>query len=35
MDMRLYLKNRHQFPHDVLQRYAGQHVAWSPTGRGS
>ena len=32
MDMQLYLKNRRQFPHDALERYAGQHVAWSPDG---
>ena len=32
MDMQLYLKNRDQFPHDALARYAGQHVAWSPDG---
>ena len=32
MDMQLYLKNRRDFPHDALERYAGQHVAWSPDG---
>lgn len=32
MDMQLYLKNRRLFPHDALERYAGQHVAWSPDG---
>ncbi len=32
MDMQDYLKNRHQFPQDELERYAGQYVAWSPDG---
>ncbi len=32
MDMQEYLKNRHQFPHEALQKYAGQQVAWSPDG---
>jgi hypothetical protein len=32
MDMQLYLKNRHRFPHDALEKYAGQHIAWSPDG---
>jgi hypothetical protein len=30
--MQQYLKNRHQFPHDALEQYAGQYVAWSPDG---
>jgi hypothetical protein len=30
--MQQYLKNRRQFPHDELERYAGQYVAWSPDG---
>lgn len=32
MDMQEYLKNRHQFPHDELDKYAGKYVAWSPDG---
>ena len=32
MDMQLYLHNRRQFPYDALEKYAGQHVAWSPDG---
>ncbi|NUQ63608.1 MAG: hypothetical protein HUU20_14120 [Pirellulales bacterium] len=32
MDMQEYLRNRRQFPHDALEKYAGQHVAWSPDG---
>jgi hypothetical protein len=30
--MQEYLKNRHQFPHDELDKYAGKYVAWSPDG---
>jgi len=32
MDMQEYLKNRHQFPDDELEKYAGKYVAWSPDG---
>ena len=32
MNMQQYLKNRHQFPHEELERYAGRYVAWSPDG---
>ena len=32
MDMQEYLRNRRQFPHDELARYAGKYVAWSPDG---
>ena len=32
MDMQQYLNNRRQFPHDALEKYAGQQVAWSPDG---
>jgi hypothetical protein len=30
--MQEFLKNRHRFPLDDLDRYAGQYVAWSPDG---
>jgi hypothetical protein len=32
MDMRQYLINRHQFPHEELEPYAGRYVAWNPEG---
>jgi hypothetical protein len=32
MNMQTFLKNRHAFPVDELERYAGQYVAWSPDG---
>jgi hypothetical protein len=32
MDMQQYLKNRHQFPFEELEPYAGRYVAWSPDG---
>jgi hypothetical protein len=32
MDMQLYLKNRHQFPHEALEKHAGRYIAWSPDG---
>ena len=32
MDMQRYLKNRHQFPDEELEKYSGKHVAWSPDG---
>jgi hypothetical protein len=32
MDMQKYLRNRHQFSLDELDKYAGKYVAWSPDG---
>jgi hypothetical protein len=32
MDMQIFLKNRHKFPADELEKYAGRYVAWSPDG---
>jgi hypothetical protein len=32
MDTSALLKNRHRFPHNDLDKYAGQYVAWSPDG---
>ena len=32
MDMQQYLRNRHQFPQDELEKHAGKYVAWSPDG---
>ena len=32
MDMRLFLKNRQQFPPEELAKYVGKYVAWSPDG---
>jgi hypothetical protein len=32
MDMQQYVKNRHQFRHEELERHAGRYVAWSPDG---
>jgi hypothetical protein len=32
MDMQRCLKNRREFPHEALEKYAGQLVAWSPDG---
>ena len=32
MDTSVFLRNRHQFPNDELDKYAGQYVAWSPDG---
>ena len=32
MDMQRYLKNRNLFPAEALEKYAGQHIAWSPDG---
>jgi glucose/arabinose dehydrogenase len=32
MDMQKHLKNRHEFPHEELEKYAGKYVAWSPDG---
>jgi len=32
MNMQEYLKNRHRFPHEELEKYAGKYVAWSPDG---
>jgi hypothetical protein len=32
MNLEQFVKNRNAFPADELDRYAGQHVAWSPDG---
>ena len=32
VDMQQYLKNRHQFRQEELERHAGRYVAWSPDG---
>src|SRR4051794_24580291 len=32
MNLELFVKNRNAFPAEDLERYAGQHVAWSPDG---
>ena len=32
MDMKVFLKNRDQFPPEELLKYAGKYVAWSPDG---
>jgi hypothetical protein len=32
VDIQQFRKNRETFPPDVLARYAGQYVAWSPDG---
>jgi hypothetical protein len=32
MELEQFIKNRNAFPADELQRYTGQHVAWSPDG---
>jgi hypothetical protein len=32
MDLEQFVRNRDAFPADELDRYAGQHVAWSPDG---
>lgn len=33
MNLEQFVQNRNAFPADELDRYAGQHVAWSPDGR--
>ncbi len=32
MSLDQFVKNRNAFPPEELDRYAGQHVAWSPDG---
>jgi hypothetical protein len=32
VDMKLFLKNRENFPPEQLIQYAGQYIAWSPDG---
>jgi hypothetical protein len=32
MNLEQFVKNRNAFPVDELDRYAGQHIAWSPDG---
>ncbi len=32
MDMQKFIKNRHQFPPQELEKYAGKYVAWSSDG---
>ena len=32
MSLEQFVKNRNAFPADELNRYTGQHVAWSPDG---
>lgn len=32
MKLEHFIKNRNAFPAEELNRYAGQHVAWSPDG---
>lgn len=32
MDMQQFWENRHRFPYDELEKYAGRYVAWSPDG---
>jgi hypothetical protein len=32
MNLEQFVKNRNAFPADELERYAGQHIAWSPDG---
>lgn len=32
MDMKLFIKNRQNFPPEVLAKFAGKYVAWSPDG---
>ena len=32
MSLEQFVKNRNAFPTDEFDRYAGQHVAWSPEG---
>jgi hypothetical protein len=34
MNLEQFIKNRNAFPADELNRYAGEHVAWSPDGTG-
>ncbi len=30
--MRVFIKNRHEFPLDELSKYAGKWIAWNPDG---
>jgi hypothetical protein len=32
MSLEQFIKNCNAFPADELERYAGQHIAWSPDG---
>jgi hypothetical protein len=33
VSLQQFVKNRNAFPADELDRYSGQHVAWSPDGK--